>query len=257
MSPKVKNLENVPKVKNLEGIKGSRFYGRRVGKTLRPEQRERLEHYNEKIGIEVPEKGEKIDPVVLFGDKISDYWLEIGFGGGEHLNYQAAENPTVGIIGCEPFITGVSSLCGHLDAQSENYKAQGQENPNNVRIFMDDARLLMDALPDQSLSKAFILFPDPWPKARHHKRRIISEGNLKVLSRLLKDGTILRIGTDHQDYCRWIMALMLNQSDFTWIDQGAADYHVRPKDWPMTRYEEKAILVGRKSSYLHFQRNVR
>jgi tRNA (guanine-N7-)-methyltransferase len=244
-------------MKNLEDIKGSRFYGRRLGKALREDQRVRLRRYSDEIGIEVPIKGVVINPEEVFSNLQTEYWLEIGFGGGEHLKYQAAQNPHVGIIGCEPFITGASSLCGHLDAQNETYAAAKQSNPNNVRFFLDDARLLMDALPEASLSRAFILFPDPWPKSRHHKRRIVSEGNLKALARILKDGATLRIGTDHQDYCRWIMAHLLIDDDFTWVNSSPAEYHTRPDDWPMTRYEEKAIEQGRRSSYLDFVRNSR
>ncbi len=242
-------------MKNLEDIKGSRFYGRRLGKALGEDQRIRLSKYSNEIGIEVPLKGVIINPKELFSKAQNEYWLEIGFGGGEHLCDQALMHPHAGIIGCEPFIAGASSLCGHLDQQNQTYASKKIENPNNIRFFLDDARLLMDALPDHILSRAFILFPDPWPKSRHHKRRIISQGNLKALARIMKSGAILRIGTDHQDYCRWIMAHLLSNDDFTWVNSNPEEYHVRPKDWKLTRYEEKAEQQGRKSSYLDFIRN--
>lgn len=226
---------------DLENIQGSRVYGRRQGKPLREASQARLDEMLPRLQIML---ADKIDPAEWFE---GDVWLEIGFGKGEHLAWQAKENPGVGILGCEPFINGVSRLIDHL----------AEEASENVRIFQDDARLLMEALPDQSISRAFILFPDPWPKNRHHKRRIVSAGNIRVLSRILKDGAELRIATDHKDYCRWIMSHMLKSDDFDWVADGPEDWHQRSPDWPATRYESKAAEVGRKSSYLRFIRKGR
>lgn len=230
-------------MKDLENIKGSRVYGRRQNKPLKKASAERLEKYFPKFALSLDE-GE-IDFDALFDFTPKDYWLEIGFGKGEHLVAQAMANPDVGFIGCEPFLNGVSGLIDHMD----------REGVTNIRFFMDDARLLMDAMPENFLSRAFILFPDPWRKKRHYKRRVVSPGNLNVLSKLLKEGAELRIGTDHHDYCRWILARMMENPDFTWKADHPDDWHKRPDDWPATRYELKALEVGRKSAYMSFNRN--
>jgi tRNA (guanine-N7-)-methyltransferase len=233
-------------MKNLENIKGSRVYGRRQGKSLKPESAVRLDKYFPKYSLSLDDGGE-LDFENIFSHSPKEIWLEIGFGKGEHLSAQAKANPHIGIIGCEPFLNGVSGLIDHMD----------REALSNIRFYMDDARLLMDALPDGFLSRAFILFPDPWPKNRHHKRRIVSPGNLQVLSRLLKDNAELRIGTDHHDYCRWILARLMENPDFSWKDQGPDQWHKRSEDWPATRYEKKALEVGRKSTYMTFIRKPR
>lgn len=233
-------------MKNLENILGSRVYGRRSGKSLKKTSALRFDQYYPKYSIELNDKG-GLDYENLFSHNPEKFWLEIGFGKGEHLSVQAKNNPNVGIIGCEPFINGVSGLIDHMD----------REKLENIRFYMDDARLLMDALPDEFLSRAFILFPDPWPKKRHHKRRIVSVGNIKVLSRLLKDGAELRIATDHHDYCRWIIARLLENPDFIWPAEHPDQWHKRTQDWPATRYEKKALKEGRKSSYLTFIRKAR
>ncbi|PCI33145.1 MAG: tRNA (guanosine(46)-N7)-methyltransferase TrmB [Alphaproteobacteria bacterium] len=230
-------------MRNLEDIKGSRVYGRRQGQALSAARQARLDKWLP--NIEIPLDGlVPTGPSGHFDSALADHWLEIGFGKGEHLAAQAKSHPDIGVIGCEPFLNGVSGLVDIVD----------QENLTNVRIFMDDARLLMDSLPDQSIGRAFILFPDPWPKARHHKRRIVSAGNIKVLSRILKDGAELRIGTDHMEYCRWIMAHMLENPDFNWLSDSPENWRNRPDDWPASRYEIKSREQGRISSYLRFIR---
>ena len=232
-------------MKDLESIKGSRVYGRRQGKPLKKASKDRLEKYFPKYSMSLEDK--TIDTSDLFDFTPEEYWLEIGFGKGEHLIAQAKANPEVGFIVCEPFLNGVSGLIDHMD----------RESVTNIRFFMDDARLLMDALPDQFFSRAFILFPDPWRKKRHYKRRVVSPGNINVLSRLLKDGSQLRIGTDHHDYCRWILARLMENQDFNWHANMPDDWHKRPDDWPATRYELKALEVGRLSAYMTFIRNRR
>jgi len=210
----------------------------------------RLDKWLPEIEIILPETAsqqQQILPQELFDSSKDDYWLEIGFGKGEHLAWQAEQHPNLGIMGCEPFLNGISGLVDHVD----------QKNLKNVRIFTEDARLLMDHLPDQCLGRAFILFPDPWPKARHYKRRFVGPGNIAVLARLLKDGAELRIASDHKDYCRWTMAHMLNSEDFLWVSDQADDWQKRPDDWPATRYEIKAKAQGRKSRYLRFIRKPR
>jgi len=240
-------------MKDLENIKGSRVYGRRQGKALSAARQARLDKWLPELEIhlvEPPAPGNMpavVSPADYFADDVTDFWLEIGFGKGEHLAAQAAAHPEIGMIGSEPFLNGVSGLVDQVD----------RRGLANVRIFMDDARLLIDSLPDRSIGRAFILFPDPWPKARHHKRRVVSAGNIVALSRILKDGAELRIATDHMEYCRWIMAHMLENPDFDWLCDNPENWRRRPDDWPPTRYEEKSREQGRISSYLRFIRRPR
>jgi len=234
-------------MRHLEDIKGSRVYGRRQGQPLSVARQARLDKWLPKTEIILTGAEALIAPEDYFEASLEDHWLEIGFGKGEHLAAQAASHPDIGMIGSEPFLNGVSGLVDLVD----------QAALENVRIFQDDARLLMDSLPDCSIGRAFILFPDPWPKARHHKRRIVSAGNIAVLSRILKDGAELRIGTDHMEYCRWIMAHMLANDDFIWRCDSPSDWRERPGDWPASRYEIKSQEQGRKASYLRFIRRLR
>jgi|TARA_R110002096_G_scaffold436105_1_gene668103 tRNA (guanine-N7-)-methyltransferase len=231
-------------MKDLENIQGSRVYGRRLAKPLKKTSEARLREYFPKYSVSLDGP---IDLAGLFDHNPREYWMEIGFGKGEHLVAQAKANPDIGFIGCEPFINGVSGLVDHMV----------RDSVTNIRFFMDDARLLMDAMLDQSISRAFVLFPDPWPKKRHHKRRIISPGNMVVISRLLKDNAELRIGTDHHDYCRWILARLMENPDYFWEADHPDQWHTRPEDWPPTRYEQKALTVGRKSAYMTFKRRPR
>lgn len=263
-------------MRNLEDIKSSRVYGRRQGPALSAVRQARLDKWLPQIEIKlsstdfgshdapkIPQKsplrtpqshfdnndGPKDGPNTYPNDNLSltDYWLEIGFGKGEHLAAQAEAHAKIGLFGCEPFLNGVSGLVDLVDEKALD----------NVRVFTDDARLLMDSFPDNSIGRAFILFPDPWPKARHHKRRIVSAGNIAALSRILKDGAELRIGTDHMEYCRWIMAHMLRAPDFVWLCESPENWQNRPDDWPPSRYEIKSLEQGRKSSYLRFIRRAR
>jgi len=170
-------------------------------------------------------------------------WLEIGFGGGEHLAHQAALNPGVGIIGCEPYINGIGDLLKAIEAQKLS----------NIRIHGDDARPLIERLPDASIERVFILYPDPWPKARHHKRRLVSTELLNQLARVMKPGAILRLATDHSDYCTWMLERLLPHPSFTWTAKDCDDWLKPWSDWIPTRYEQKA-LAGR-PTYLTFVRN--
>lgn len=233
-------------MRDLEGIKGSRIYGRRQGPALSAARQARLDAMLPKLAIATPGAA-PVSPGEYFLSPSRDYWLEIGFGKGEHLAALAKTHPDIGMIGCEPFLNGVSGLVDLVDS----------EGLENIRIFTDDARLLMDSLPDGSIGRAFVLFPDPWPKARHHKRRMICPGNIVVLSRIMRDGAELRIATDHMEYCRWIMAHMLENRDFIWISNQPDDWRTRPDDWPGSRYEIKSLAEGRKSSYLRFVRRRR
>lgn len=171
-------------------------------------------------------------------------WLEIGFGGGEHLAAQAQAHPDVTLLGVEPFTGGVAKLLGLIEDRALA----------NVRIFDDDARLLVAALPDAAVERCFVLFPDPWPKKRHWKRRILQSAFVRDLARVLVQGGELRIATDHVDHLRWVLAVMLDREDFAWLAERASDWRVRPADWPATRYEQKAVAQGRRPVFLRFRR---
>ena len=219
------------------------LYGRRRGKKLRAGQEGLLDTLLPKLLITVPPEPQKIDLASLFGASRKEIWLEVGFGAGEHLVWQAEHHPEVGLIGCEPFINGVAKCLAHIERTSVS----------NIRLFTDDARLVMAALPDRSLSRAFILFPDPWPKTRHHKRRFVERTNLDVLARLMKPGAELRLATDDPSYLPWMVEHAGAHPDFDWLAERPSDWRGRPDDWPPTRYEQK-MLAGHKPVFLRFMR---
>ena len=171
-------------------------------------------------------------------------WIEIGFGGGEHLIWQAQHNPGVTLIGCEPFEDGVMKV---LDAI-----AQGPLT--NIRVHMGDARDVLRWLPEASIARAFILFPDPWPKRKHQKRRLVNSQSLSLLARVMKSGAELRFGTDIGDYARSALEAFASEPRFTWLADRPADWRIRPADWPETRYEAKAAREGRVRYYFRFER---
>ena len=220
------------------------LYGRRRGRRLRTGQQALLEELLPKRRIQLPQAGERLDLVALFGPAIREVWLEIGFGGGEHLAWQAARHPKIGFIGAEFFLNGVAGLLGHL--------VRG--GIGNVRIHPDDARPLLKALPDRSIGRAFLLFPDPWPKARHARRRFVGPENLAELARILKTGAELRVASDDAGFIAWALEHLTRSPEFEWLARGPSDWRVRPDDWPPTRYEEKALKAGRKPAYLRFRR---
>ena len=221
------------------------LYGRRGGPRLRVGRRRLLETVLPRLAVRLPETG-RLDPETLFDRPVGDLWLEVGFGAGEHLAAQARAHPSVGIIGCEPYRHGMARLLSILEAEGLD-----------VRLLDDDARLLLDALPDACLGRVFVLFPDPWPKARHHKRRFIQDDTLDALARTMKDGAELRFASDHGGYMRWTLARLLNHPDFGWTARRAADWRTRPEDWPETRYEQKARAQGRQPTFLRFRRATR
>ena len=184
-----------------------------------------------------------IDPHLMFPEA-QRFALEVGFGGGEHLAEQARRHPDTGFIGCEPFENGVAKLLTLVQASGLR----------NVRVVPDDARGILVRLPDASLSFVFVLFPDPWPKLRHHKRRFIQTRALDQIHRLLKPGGELRIATDHTDYGQWALMHLMRDNRFEWAATRAADWRVRPDDWVATRYEQKALKAGRSCIYLRFFR---
>ncbi len=224
-----------------------RWYGRRHGHKLRRGRRGLMETVLPAVRFRPAAEGGPVDPLQAFPMPASDVWLEIGFGAGHHLEAQAAAHPDVAMIGCEPFVNGVARLLSAIDATGIG----------NIRIFDDDARLLLGALPDASIGRVFILFPDPWPKKRHHKRRFISTGNLDSLSRILKDGGELRFASDHMDYVRWTLDHVTRHPDFHWLARSPRDWRAPPPDWFETRYEAKARKDGLACAYLCFRRRPR
>jgi tRNA (guanine-N7-)-methyltransferase len=210
---------------------------RQIGRTL-------VDTLLPRLAIVPPIDGTMLDPKSLFPRPVDQVWLEIGFGGGEHLAAQAAANPTIGLIGCEVFVNGIAALLGHVR----------RDGLDNIRVFPEDARLLFPALPDACFARVFVLFPDPWPKKRHIDRRFIGPANLPELARLMADGAELRIATDEPVYQEWALEQMTAAADFI---AGAEDPRQRPAGWPETRYEAKALREGRPPIYLQYFRKPR
>jgi tRNA (guanine-N7-)-methyltransferase len=203
-----------------------RTFGRIKSRPIKPRQAALLETLLPTI--RAPQQ--PFDPRALM-PAAREVWLEIGFGGGEHMAAQAARHPDTLILGAEPFQNGVASALRHLDEQ-------GLEN---VRIQDGDARELLARLPDASVARVFILFPDPWPKARHHKRRLIQADVVAELARVLRPGGRLRFASDWADYVDWALARILADPAFRWTAETAADWRRPPADHVTTRYEDKRL----------------
>ena len=223
------------------------FYGRRRGRPLRTGMQRLLDDVLPQLRI-APEtlKPNAIDPSALFDAHIDRVWLEVGFGGGEHLAAQMAANPNVGFIGCEPFLNGVASLLRHVEDSVGDF--------GRLRVLADDARPLFDAITPGSLDHIFVLHPDPWPKTRHHFRRIIQHETVALFHTLLRPGGELRIATDDVGYLHWILARVGAHEGFAWTARRPSDWRDRPEDWPETRYEAKGRRQGRPPAYLRYIR---
>ena len=219
-----------------------RLYGRRRGRPLRLGQRALVETLLPQLDFALPARPALLDPYRLFADPVAEVWLEVGFGAGEHLAFQAEAHPDCGIIGSEVFEPGIARLLAEIDSRQLR----------NVRLFVDDARLLIAALKPQSLGRAFILHPDPWPKERHKKRRIVSRETLDNLAVVLRDGAELRLATDDPDYAVWMDERLVAHPDFAPLDTLP-----RPADWPPTRYEQKALARGRQARLFLYRRKSR
>jgi tRNA (guanine-N7-)-methyltransferase len=218
-------------------------YGRRRGRPLRAGQRLLTSALLPQLSLQLPTAG-GLDPRTAFAGPQQQIWLEIGFGGGEHLADQAERHPDIGFIGCEVFENGIARLLTLIE----------RHRLANIRIFNDDARLLIAALPPASLVGVFILFPDPWPKRRHHKRRIVSSETLNGLARIMAGGAELRLATDDHNYLASMLELVCRHPAFEWTARCASDWRQRPSDWPATRYEAKARAAGRTPYFLRFRR---
>ncbi len=187
------------------------------------------------------------DPHAAFAVPVRAVWLEVGFGGGEHTLAQAAMHPDVGMIGCEVFENGLCSLLSRLVAEGGEASAP---LPGNLRVWDEDARTLIRLLPDASLERLFLLFPDPWPKARHAKRRFVHPALLAEIARVLRPGAEWRIATDDPTYQAWVAEVFADQPFFS----VAAPATARPEGWPATRYEAKARAAGQEVTYLRLRR---
>ena len=217
-----------------------RLYGRRQGHKLRAGQAALVEEWLPRLSV--PDAG-PLDARTLFGDD-RPLQVEIGFGSGEHLAAQAEAQPERGLIGCEPFLNGVVGALGHIR----------ERNLTNVRLHMGDALSVLERLPDASLDCVYLLHPDPWPKARHAKRRMVNPGPLVLIAAKLKPGGEFRLGTDDPTYCRWSMMVMNGRSDFEWLAKTPRDFLDRSADWPETRYERKARRQGHEVWYFRYAR---
>jgi len=232
-------------LKNVGSGPDRRLYGRRKGHDLTPRRQALVENLLPELRPVIGTDGRvDLKGPVVGRDRL---WLEIGFGGGEHLIWQAAHHPDVTVIGAEPYLNGVASLLANVD----------DEKLANVRIIDDDVRPFLEGLPQASLERIFVLFPDPWPKVRHHKRRIVNAWSVDRFADLLVDGGELRLGTDIMDYARWMMAAVWPHPSFTWTARRPGDWRERPHDWPGTRYEAKARKAGRVPVFMTFERNPR
>jgi tRNA (guanine-N7-)-methyltransferase len=216
------------------------FFGRRKGKKLRAGQDDLVQNLLPAIRV-TPGSA----PASLFPDRQArETWLEIGFGGGEHLAAQARSHQDVNFIGCEPFVNGMAKLLAVIE----------NERLDNVRVWDDDVTDLLPTLPDASFDRVYILYPDPWPKRRQRKRRLVSDETLAMLARVMKPGAELRFASDIDDYIGWVLARALRSGHFRWTATGADDWRKPYEGWPGTRYEAKAIREGRVPSYLTFVR---
>jgi len=219
------------------------LYGRRKGKKLRERQAELLR--TALPGATFDASRPILDAAALFPERPASLWLEIGFGSGEHLATEASRHPDFGYIGCEAFLNGVAKALTLID----------ESQLRNVRLYQGDARAVIEALPQSALDGVYLLYPDPWPKRRQRKRRFLSDEMLGRLARVMRPGAELRFATDIDDNAGWTLTRVLRSADFTWTARNAKDWRSPWEGWSGTRYETKAILVGRRPVYLTFQRN--
>lgn len=216
-------------------------FGRNRGRALRPHQQHLVDALLPRLQVGIgelenwrTEEGKNLFP------QFSSIALEIGFGGGEHLLAQAEHHPETLFIGAEPFINGVAKCLVGIE----------KLDLKNIRLFTNDARQLLLSLPDGCLDSVFILFPDPWPKSKHHKRRLINHETLAMLARVHKPGGRLLIATDHKDYSVWILEHLLSTPHYRWTAEKAADFEQPPADWTQTKYQRKTTAEGREPVFM-------
>lgn len=218
----------------------TRSFGRRKARKLRETSQRAYDDILPLLRIDLTHQ--------IFKNTPSDIWLEIGFGGGEHLFEQLAHNPSIAMVGCEPFMNGVAKLLSHLSP----------DDYDRVRIWHEDVRHLLDHIPSAFFSRVFILFPDPWPKKRHHVRRLITLEFMDKLLPTMKEGALLHVASDDSSYVEQIQAILYPHPRLK-LCKGppSADpstWNERPEEWPMTRYEQKAMTLGKRCAYMVFQK---
>lgn len=221
-----------------------RLYGRRKGRPLRVRKSALMQDCLPRLTLALPESG-PLHPARLFTPAPKSCWLEIGFGSGGHLAAQAERHPEIGMIGCEPFINGIAGLLDYID----------KGGLQNIRIYPDDARLLLSKLAPQSIGRAYILFADPWPKKRHAERRFVQPDSLRLLAAAMPPDAELLLATDDPTLQEWTAEQMTACPYFIAVENTGITT-TRPSDWIPTRYEEKALLAGRTPIYYRFKRNV-
>lgn len=227
---------------NQANRKKEKFFGRRKGRPLSADTLNLINTVLPKLKVSLNDQGGIVKPSDLFDATIDAYALEIGFGGGEHLAAQALENPHTGFIGAEVFLNGVASLLQHVH----------QNDISNIRIFPEDIRPLLEIIEPCSLNQIFVLFPDPWPKARHHKRRIIQKERIDLFAKVLKKDGELCLATDVPDYLSWMHTIMSASPSFKLKHSYTSE--TKPSTWIETKYEQKAREQGRSSTYLIYQK---
>ncbi|MGF1462447.1 MAG: tRNA (guanosine(46)-N7)-methyltransferase TrmB [Maricaulaceae bacterium] len=221
-----------------------RTFGRMQGRSLKPRQQALVDRLLPELSVTLGAPGD-LDPSALF-PRAQAVWLEVGFGGAEHLLWQAEQNPDIGFIGVEPFLNGVAKAVTGIDARGFD----------NVRFHRGDARDVLACLAPGSIGRAFVLFPDPWPKTKHHKRRLVNADFVARLADALEDGAELRLASDVASYQCQMLETVRADGRFAWLARAPADWRMRPGDWPQTRYERKC-LGDAAPIYLRFRRKAR
>ena len=219
------------------------FFGRRHGKPLRPSQRAAADTLLPRLAVDLSAPPPQ-SLAVLFEADVSEVRLEVGFGGGEHLHHRSGLISNAGFIGVETFVNGMAKLMAQLE----------KEPRDNIRVYGDDATRLLDWLPPASLAGIDLLYPDPWPKKRHWKRRFVNRANLDRFARVMRPGAVFRFASDIDTYVDWTLLHLRAHPDFEWQARSANDWHTPYPGWPGTRYEAKALREGRTPAYLTFQR---
>ncbi|MEI8145093.1 MAG: tRNA (guanosine(46)-N7)-methyltransferase TrmB [Alphaproteobacteria bacterium] len=218
------------------------FFGRRKGKGMKPRQADKLTTLLPRLQVDLTRP---CDLATLFPRPLDGLVLEIGFGGGEHLVREALAHPRLGFLGVEPFVNGMAKMLTAIDDHSID----------TVRLSTTDATEVLSWLPESSVDIVYLLYPDPWPKTRHHKRRFVQDATVEALARVLKPGGEFRFASDIDHYSAWTLARLMRSCDFTFTAQTAADWRTPWAGWQSTRYEAKAFREGRKATYLTFRRH--
>ena len=229
---------------DFEPYKDLRYYGRRIGHRLSLNKKQKFEKIFPKLRIELDKSNESTKS--LFRPDGRKTWLEIGFGSGENLLHQINKYHKINFIGCEPYINGLASLVCNIK----------EKDYDRVKLFNDDVNILLRRLPNKSVNNLFVLFPDPWPKMRHHKRRLIKPVIIEIFSRILDKGAKVFIATDDMNYMKNILISFINNKNFNWLISKPSDLFERPNILVKTRYENKALNKGIRPAYIVMEKIV-